>query len=154
MLSLRDATCDEYPLCAKIAVNSEIGLRYGFIEEKLARSMGESVQKGACIIVALDERGSMEGFAWVEPKGAFGFAPYLKLIVVGSEKRGSGAGTALLEEYEKRTNGAGRFWTLLVSDFNARAISFYERQGYIKAGLLLDFAIDGVGEILMVKRKK
>jgi ribosomal protein S18 acetylase RimI-like enzyme len=154
MLTLRDAMSDEFPLCAKIATGSEIGERYGFRAENLIAKMGESVAAGGFIVVAIDEHGSVAGFAWVDPKGAFGSTPYLKLIAVDSRTRGSGAGTLLLEEYEKRTVQVGRFWTLLVSDFNARAIAFYERHGYRRAGFLEDFAVDGIGEILMVKRKE
>ena len=87
----------------------------------------------------------------MDPKGAFGSSPYLKLIAVDSSIRSTGVGSALLAEFEKRTSGTGRPWLLLVSDFNTRAIAFYERHGYKEAGRLLDFAVQGVAEIIMIK---
>ena len=96
---------------------------------------------------------SLVGFAWVDPRGAFGSAPYLKLIAVDASARSSGIGAALLAEFEKRTAGQGRLWTLLVSDFNTRAQAFYASHGYREAGRLAGFAIEGVAEIIMVKAK-
>ena len=99
-----------------------------------------------------DPRGVL-GFAWIDPRGAFGSAPYLKLIAVDTHKRSGGVGSALLAEFERRTLAIGKVWTLMVSDFNLRAIAFYEKHGYRKAGAIPGFAVDGIAEILMVKKK-
>lgn len=146
------ALCD-IDSCAKMACESEIGRRYGFRAEALEEKMRAAVASGDFIVVAREGRG-IEGFAWVQPKGAFGSAPYLKLIVVDEGLRSRGVGAALLAGFERRTEGVGRVWTLMVSDFNARAIAFYEKHGYAKAGEIPGFAREGITEILMVKPKK
>ncbi|MFA5852200.1 MAG: GNAT family N-acetyltransferase, partial [Spirochaetales bacterium] len=80
-------------------------------------------------------------------------APYLKLIAVDGTKRSSGVGSALLEAYERRTATVGRVWTLMVSDFNLRAIAFYEKHGYEKSGAIPGFSRKGITEIIMAKKK-
>jgi ribosomal protein S18 acetylase RimI-like enzyme len=147
--------------CAEIACNSEIGRRYAFLAQELAEKMKRSLGREGLLLLAcaqpeLEESSARSvaaalGFAWVEPKGAFGQAPYLKLIAVDEEARGSGVGALLLTEFERRTASSGNAWLLLVSDFNQRAISFYERHGYVQAGRLPSFAKEGIDEIIMYK---
>ena len=174
MIKVRDALPADLAACASMAVDSEIGRRYGFEAANLQAKMAAAQAAGAILVVAEVEAEDVAvvaadsarlveapmsdvpitipaGFAWVDPRGAFGSAPYLKLVAVDSAVRSSGIGAALLEEFEKRTAGNGRMWTLLVSDFNARARAFYESHGYREAGRLSDFAIQGVAEIIMVK---
>jgi GNAT superfamily N-acetyltransferase len=157
-LTLRDIDVQcpqEFLRCAEIAAESEIGKRYGFSAAGLAAKIKAGVDSGAMVFVAESETGEnrIKGFAWVDPRGAFGSSPYLKLIAVDASLRGKGGGALLLAEFERRTASIGRVWTLMVSDFNEKAVAFYQRHGYERAGLLPDFAVPGVGEILMVKRR-
>jgi ribosomal protein S18 acetylase RimI-like enzyme len=153
-VTISDAEPGDIERCAGIACDSEIGRRYGFERVQLVGKMKSAVDSGLSIVVAREAAlGDILGFAWFDPKGAFGSAPYLKLIAVGRTSRGSGIGATLLAEYERRTSKVGRFWTLMVSDFNDRAIAFYERHGYAKAGELPGFAREGITEILMAKPK-
>lgn len=175
-ISIADATLRDIDGCAAIACDSEIGERYRFDCETLAGSMRRALESGAIIVVAREaaspgaaagpsaanspgaaaERGAegaILGFAWIDPRGAFGSAPYLKLIAVDGKARSGGVGAALLDEFERRAPPKSRALALLVSDFNARAIAFYERHGFCRAGALPDFAADGVTEILMIKRR-
>ena len=156
--SISDATLRDLERCAAIACDSEIGRRYRFDRGILAGSMRRALESGAIIIAARGAAGeagadAILGFAWIDPRGAFGSAPYLKLIAVDERARSSGVGAALLAEFERRAPPKARMLTLLVSDFNAGAIAFYERHGFAKAGALPDFAVDGVTEILMIKRR-
>ncbi len=176
--AVRDAAFPELDSCAAIACDSEIGRRYGFDQAVLAARMREALADGAIILVATAgsdptdnagvqasgrgsgrgsgsaaDRGAILGFAWIMPKGAFGASPYLKLIAVDGSRRSSGVGAALLAAYEDRTAAIGRMWTLLVSDFNEKAYSFYEKHGYRKAGELPGFAREGFTEYLMVKQR-
>lgn len=159
-LILDDITLGDIDRCAEIACASEIGLRYGFERSVLAARIREALMAGAIMIAAREaaalsgDGANLVGFAWIEPKGAFGSSPYLKLIAVDESRRGSGAGTALLAEYERKTASIGRVWTLMVSDFNAGAIKFYENHGYVKVGAIEGFAREGITELIMVKRRK
>jgi len=96
--------------------------------------------------------GRVAGFAWIDGRGAFSSAPYLRLIAVDSKLRGGGVGAALLAEYEARTAGIRWGWTLMVSDFNTAAQCFYEKHGYVRAGAIPEFAHKGITEIIMAKR--
>ncbi len=167
-------------VCARIACESEIGARYRMRLDALEARLRSAAAGGSVVFVAECRGGGrhghlgnpvtgetedgvdgldgdpagacrVAGFAWVEPRGAFGIAPYLKLVAVDPAIRGSGVGAALLAAYESSTAGIGAAHTLLVSDFNLRAIAFYERHGYRRAGLLPDFAAQGIAEILMIK---
>jgi ribosomal protein S18 acetylase RimI-like enzyme len=139
------------PACAAIACASAIGGRYGFQPDAMAKTLGTALEAGAELFVA-ESTGRVVGFAWIDSRGAFSTAPYLRLIAVEESLRGSGVGSSLLDEFETRTASVGRDWCLLVSDFNKRAQAFYERHGYRKAGALPDFARVGITEILMVKK--
>jgi ribosomal protein S18 acetylase RimI-like enzyme len=160
-LLIDDAKLGDVEACARMACESEIGSRYGFERQALAGKMRDALASGAIMVVAREEHAVDSphavseplGFAWIDPRGAFGSAPYLKLIAVDGTRRSAGVGAALLAEYERRTATIGKVWTLMVSDFNVRAIAFYERHGYENAGKLRDFAREGIAEILMVKKK-
>lgn len=146
------AAADAAP-CARIACASEIGERYGFEPEALAATLSLALEKGGELFVAETE-GRLAGFAWIDPRGAFSSAPYLRLIAVDASLRSSGVGSALLAEFESRTASVGRDFCLLVSDFNLKAQGFYERHGYRKIGVLPDFARPGITEVFMAKRPK
>jgi ribosomal protein S18 acetylase RimI-like enzyme len=151
-IKARPMKLGDIPKCATIACDSEIGRRYGFTQPGIETKLTGAMNGGSILIVA-EVDSEIAGFDWVESRGAFGSSPYLKLIVVGSSARSRGVGAVLLDAFEKATVSVGTTYTLLVSDFNARAIGFYERHGYRKVGELPGFAIEGVSEILMVKAK-
>lgn len=78
----------------------------------------------ASIIVA-EHAGALIGFVTIDGKG------YLDQLVVGPDRWGSKLATALVDE-AKRLSPDGI--TLLVNKDNARAIRFYERNGFGHAG--------------------
>ncbi len=138
--------------CAAMVCASAIGERYGFKPETMAATLRAAIESGGELFVA-EHDGKVAGFAWIDPRGAFSSAPYLRLIAVDEAVRGAGIGASLLAEFEARTAGVGRDWCLLVSDFNTAAQAFYEKHGYIKSGLLHEFARTGIDEVLMVKKR-
>lgn len=78
----------------------------------------------AAIIVA-EAAGHMVGFVTIDKDG------YLDQLVVAPEHWGSQAATLLVGEVKRRApNGV----TLHVNRDNARAIRFYERNGFVQAG--------------------
>ena len=78
----------------------------------------------AAIIVA-EQAGIPIGFVTIDASG------YLDQLVVGPEHWGSPLGTALVDEAKRR---APQGIKLLVNKDNARAIRFYQRNGFVQAG--------------------
>ena len=76
-------------------------------------------------IVVAEQDGTLIGFVTIDGEG------YLDQLVVGPEHWGSDTARLLVEE-AKRLSPAGV--TLLVNKDNARAIRFYERNGFVHAG--------------------
>jgi len=153
-LIIEDALPGDIPSCAQIACDSEIGRRYGFVQESLTARMQERLIGGDVILVARETElaiPEIAGFAWIDLKGGFGQSPYLKLIAANPARRSNGVGSHLLAAFEARTLGRGRAWLLLCSDFNTKAIRFYENHGYAVVGALPDFAKDGITEMVLYK---
>lgn len=138
--------------CVRIACASLLRDAYGFTEEAWQERLKKALALEENLIFVAEHQQKIAGFAWAHPRGAFLAAPYLRFIAVAEDTRGLGIGSLLLDEYEKRTASVGKDFFLLVSDFNNPAIRFYEQHGYRQVGVLIDFAVDGIGEIIMVKK--
>ena len=78
----------------------------------------------AAIIVA-EAAGALVGFVTIDGEG------YLDQLVVAPEHWGSKLADTLVEEAKRLSPDSV---TLLVNDDNARAIRFYERNGFVRAG--------------------
>jgi putative acetyltransferase len=78
----------------------------------------------AAIIVA-EEAGALAGFVTIDTRA------YLDQLVVAPEHWGSKLADALVDEAKRLSPDS---ITLLVNDDNARAIRFYERNGFVHAG--------------------
>jgi putative acetyltransferase len=78
----------------------------------------------ATIIVA-EQAGALTGFVTIDPSG------YLDQLVVTPDHWGSSLGNALADEAKRLSPDR---ITLLVNTDNARAIRFYERNGFVHAG--------------------
>ncbi len=78
----------------------------------------------AAIIIA-EQAGAPVGFVTIDASG------YLDQLVVAPAHWGSEIATALVSEAKRRSPGG---ITLLVNKDNARAIRFYERNGFAHAG--------------------
>jgi putative acetyltransferase len=87
------------------------------------RWRGELVPNAAVIVA--EQSTGLIGFVTIDLKG------YLDQLVVSPEHWGSDLGNALVNE-AKRLSPDGI--TLLVNTDNARAIRFYERNGFVQAG--------------------
>jgi putative acetyltransferase len=79
--------------------------------------------QGAGIVVGLDPAGAPAGFVTIHPKtGA------LDQLCIAPREQGSGLARALLDEAKRRSPGAVE---LEVNEANARALRFYEREGFV-----------------------
>jgi ribosomal protein S18 acetylase RimI-like enzyme len=102
------------------------------------------------VVLVARLEGSACGFVLLHPTGVAG-SPYIATIATAAEVRGSGVGSELLAHAERYFPKARHIF-LCVSSFNTRARRLYERRGYIAAGELKDYVIEGASEILMHKR--
>jgi ribosomal protein S18 acetylase RimI-like enzyme len=144
---------DEAHESACIACQSLIGRRYNLVQESLSKRLIDAMGMGEILLVAKSDE-KIVGIAWIDPKGAFSTAPYLRLLAVDEKFRGQSVGSVLLESFEESTQYLGRDYVLLVSDFNEQAIHFYEKHGYVKRGSLPNFAREGITELIMVKKRE
>ena len=87
------------------------------------RWRGELVPKAAIIVAEQD--GAPVGFVTIDASG------YLDQLVVAPDHWGSELATTLVNEAKRRSPDR---ITLLVNEDNARAIRFYERNGFVHAG--------------------
>ena len=78
----------------------------------------------AAVIIA-EHASAVTGFVTIDPSG------YLDQLVVAPEHWGSALGDMLIDEAKRRAPDGV---TLLVNKDNARAIRFYERNGFVHAG--------------------
>jgi putative acetyltransferase len=76
-------------------------------------------------VVVAETAGALQGFVTIDAKG------YLDQIVVAPEQWGSPLAAALLDEAKRLSPTVV---SLLVNKDNARAIRFYERNGFAHAG--------------------
>ncbi len=87
------------------------------------RWRGELVPKAAIIVA--EQNGAAVGFVTIDASG------YLDQLVVAPDRWGSEIATVLVDEAKRRSPDR---ITLLVNNDNARAIRFYERNGFVHAG--------------------
>jgi putative acetyltransferase len=87
------------------------------------RWRGELVPNAA--IMVAEQAGELVGFVTIDPKG------YLDQLVVIPDRWGSELATMLVNEAKRLSPDR---ITLLVNTDNARAIRFYERNGFVHAG--------------------
>ncbi len=79
--------------------------------------------EGVTIVVGLDRDARPAGFVTIDAKSG-----YLDQLCVAPKERGSGLAVALLDEAKRRSPGLVE---LDVNEANARALRFYEREGFV-----------------------
>jgi GNAT superfamily N-acetyltransferase len=150
-VTVRPLAREEIPALAAALAALPLMVRYGRDAAKLARSLEGASSRGEGLVVA-EEGGRLLGLAWFLPSGTLALGGYLKLIAVAPGGEGKGIGLALLHAFEAETAKASAHAFLLVSDFNAGAIRFYEREGYARVGAMPGLVLPEVAEVLYWKR--
>ena len=97
----------------------------------------------------IESGGAVAGFALLRPKFLMG--DYLELLVVAPTARSNGLGSALLKHIEGLVFARAKNLFACVSDFNAEARRFYQKNGYQEIGPMPNFLIPGSAEILLRK---
>ena len=150
-VSIRPFHPADAAVCGEIVARSALWQRYGVDAAQAARQVADAAQAGEHVHVA-EADGTIVGFAWVTPRGAFGRSDYLRRIAVEEPRRGLGVGSALLAAVENAARADGRDVVLLVSDFNDRAQRFYRAHGYQQVGTLPRYVLPDVDELILWKR--
>ncbi len=148
--SIRRFRGEDGPRCATIVDATPLWRRYDLTGRRAAELLDGATQRGEPVWV-LEERGVVEGFAWMVERGAFARAPYLRLIAVAPGARGAGRGGALLSAFEAHARELAADAYLLVSDFNADGQRFYGRNGWAEVGRIPDMVVPGVAEVILRK---
>jgi putative acetyltransferase len=124
--SLRDYVEADLPALIELWVAAwrESGFTIDFDarREWLGNHLRTLCRDGAAIVVGLDAEGAPAGFVTIDAKTG-----YLDQLCVAPSERGSGLARALLDEAKRRSPGAVE---LEVNEANARALRFYEREGF------------------------
>ena len=97
----------------------------------------------------IESGGAVAGFALLRPKFLMG--DYLELLVVAPAARSNGLGSALLKHIESLVFVRVKNLFACVSDFNAEARKFYQKNGYQEIGPMPNLLIPGSAEMLLRK---
>jgi diamine N-acetyltransferase len=79
--------------------------------------------------------------------------PYIQTFALAPERQGRGIGSAVVAfiEREARAHGDRQVW-VAASDFNTRAIAFYERHGFARVAAIDGLLRDDRTEILLRRK--
>ena len=150
-VTIRPLARAEIPALAAALAGLPLMVRYGRDAAALSRALEAASGRGEGLLVA-EDGGVLRGLAWFLPAGTLALGGYLRLIAVAPGDEGRGTGLALLRAFEAETARQSAHAFLLVSDFNAGAIRFYEREGYTRVGPLPGLVLPDVAELLYWKR--
>jgi GNAT superfamily N-acetyltransferase len=125
--------------------------RYGATIGTTFDALTKGRASGDGLIVAATPAGRLVGMAWVIPSRILTGAGYLRLLLVGEERRRAGIGAALLAAAETAARAVANHLVLLATTDNAGARRFYERHGYRHVGDLPGLARPGLDEAVYWK---
>jgi putative acetyltransferase len=97
----------------------DFGARAGWLDGHLRALLAS----GVAIVVGLDADDRQAGFVTIDPRNG-----YLDQLCVAPSEQGSGLAIALFEEAKRISPGVIE---LDVNEANARAVHFYEREGFL-----------------------
>ncbi len=150
-MNVRPLVPEEIPALAAALAPLPLLVRYGRDAAALARSLEAAHRRAEGLLVA-EDAGALRGLAWFLPAGTLALGGYLRLLAVAPGGEGRGTGAVLLRAFEAEAARHSAHAFLLVSDFNAGAIRFYERAGYARVGPLPGLVLPDVAELLYWKR--
>lgn len=138
----------------EILLDSYLGEEY--FSREIALPILKEASKRKELFVGKDNSGEVIGFYRIVMNGTFNIFAYLHLIAVRKDLRGTGIGTKLLKDAEKRIiNSEGYPYFkkifLLLGKKNRKAKSYYEKNGYIRVGTIPSLFSPDVDEYLIMK---
>ncbi len=91
------------------------------------------------------------GVVMIKLKGSF--TGYIQTIAIAETARGKGIGEAAIGFVEERIFSESPNAFICVSSFNSGAQKLYERLGYRVVGILTDYIVRGLDEVLLRKSR-
>lgn len=152
MISIRPMVSEDIsPIAGWIAV-IPLWQRYDYSAEAAQRGLEQALARADLLLTVDVDDAFACGLAWCVPRGAFGRSYYLRLLGVQSGLHSAGLGATLLGAAEREAAHSASDLVLLVSDFNADAQRFYQRQGYRQVGAIPGYVLPDVTELIFWKR--
>jgi ribosomal protein S18 acetylase RimI-like enzyme len=145
--TIRPMHSDDREAVVHLLGESDPWTTLGYTTEDWHRIFGPIPQGRDSYVIESD--GRVAGIAIVREKFLLG--DYLELLGVARWARGTGLGGRLLGHIESVVFGRTKNLFACVSDFNAVARAFYQKQGYQEIGPMPNFLIPGSAEILLRK---
>ncbi len=133
--------------CARLMIESFPWKTFGITYEQAIAIIGGTEKER---YIALHQE-MMIGFVTLQMGGAL--RGYIQDIAVVPVWREHGVGNQLLQYAEERIFRDARNVFLCVSSFNQRAQKLYQKRGYATVGILHDYLLAGMDEILMRKTR-
>ena len=131
--------------------NSELQQNYFSSNELIQETFFEFLQQKT-IFTARNEY-DIVGYICYIPNGAFHSFPLIHILTVIPEFRNCGFGKQILKVFEKQYIKDATKVFLVVADFNPKAKSFYEKNGYTQVGEIPSLYRPNINEFLMMKCK-
>lgn len=151
-LMIRPLQAEDIPMIAGWIPAVPLWARYGTTTTKIETNLRQAFERGDLLLVAdIDREGSANALVWCMIGGAFGRSAYLRLLGIQNGYTGRRVGGGLLQEAEHHVRAIQQDMFLLVSDFNADAQRFYQRQGYQQVGAIPGYVLPDVTELIFWK---
>lgn len=147
-LSFREATDEDFTVCAEIISTSEAWTDFGINFDRAVELLKTMDDK----IYIAENGDNPVGFITLKINGMGNFGAYIRMIAVKKEFRNTGIGKKLIEFVEALAFEHNRNIFLICASTNLSAIDFYKRIGFEEIGLLKDLIVKGHDEILFRKR--
>jgi ribosomal protein S18 acetylase RimI-like enzyme len=103
-----------------------------------------------CCRLVLRLDGALSGVVAVRNPWLYG--PYLALLAVLPAHQRLGIGSAILDWMTDEAGAGARNLWVCASEFNRRAVAFYERHGFQRVGAIADLVAPDTTELLLRKR--
>jgi ribosomal protein S18 acetylase RimI-like enzyme len=134
---------------APLLANIDPWARYAYTVAALASFLATEEADGPRYAIAVDR--AIAGAVSIRKNWLRG--PYLQFLGILPPYQNHGIGSSVLNwfENEARETRAQNLW-VAASEFNVRALSFYEKHGYGRVAVLTDLVVEGSSEILLRKR--
>jgi [ribosomal protein S18]-alanine N-acetyltransferase len=141
------ASDEERDWCARLMASNEPWITLKRDVRRCRNVLGDEAKERYVV----SEAGKRVGLLILDMHGPF--PGYLQSICVAPEERSRGIGTRMIEWAEQRIFRDSPNVFMCVSSFNHDAQRLYTRLGYQTIGVLRNFVIDGLDEVLLRKSR-